>query len=91
MEFLGLFPQFHAFILSALPNIIQAFFAGVGDYYTWQLAERLYGVGSTTAWTTVRKPWLDLKSLLIQCLPAPTGHLQPLGMVLFNKDILKLS
>lgn len=33
-------------ILALLPNLVQAYFAAVGDYYTWQLAERMYGTGS---------------------------------------------
>ena len=62
MEYLSFYPQFRAIILSALPNAIQAISAGIGDYYTWQLAEKLYGKGSTTAWTAVRQTRLDLKS-----------------------------
>lgn len=62
MEYLSFYPQFRAIILSALPNTIQAISAGIGDYYTWQLAEKLYGKGSTTAWTAVRQTRLDLKS-----------------------------
>lgn len=57
MEFLEFFPQFRAMILAVLPNLVQSIFAGVGDYYTWQLAQKLYGVGSTTAWTTVCRAW----------------------------------
>lgn len=53
MEFLQLFPQFRALILSYLPGVIQSIFAGIGDFFTWQLAEKLYGAGSTSAWTTV--------------------------------------
>jgi phosphatidylinositol glycan class B len=40
------FPQFQAMILSILPNVVQGIFAAMGDYYTWQLAERIYGIGS---------------------------------------------
>jgi phosphatidylinositol glycan class B len=53
MAYLEFYPQFRAMILSAVPGATQAVFAGVGDFYTWQLAQKLYGVGSTTAWTTV--------------------------------------
>ena len=58
MEFLQFYPQFRAFILSALPSIIQGVIAAVGDFYTWQYAERLYGLGSRSAWVAVssRRP-----------------------------------
>ena len=49
MEFLEFFPQFRAMILAVLPNLVQAYFAAVGDYYTWQLAERIYGTGNKTS------------------------------------------
>jgi phosphatidylinositol glycan class B len=59
MEYLECFPQFRALVLSALPGATQAVFAGIGDFYTWQLAEKLYGAGSTTAWTTVSRSRAD--------------------------------
>lgn len=46
MEYLGLYPQFRALILSSAPNVVQAFIAAAGDYYTWQLTEKIYGTGS---------------------------------------------
>jgi phosphatidylinositol glycan class B len=46
MTLVSLFPQFRAMILAVLPNLVQAYFAAVGDYYTWQLAERIYGTGT---------------------------------------------
>ncbi|KAH6711222.1 glycosyltransferase family 22 protein [Leptodontidium sp. MPI-SDFR-AT-0119] len=61
MTFISLFPQFRAMILALLPNLVQAYFAAVGDYYTWQLAERMYGTGSKVSsaafWMTVFSPW----------------------------------
>ncbi|KAG4436254.1 hypothetical protein IFR05_008273 [Cadophora sp. M221] len=61
MTFVSLFPQFRAMILAVLPNLVQAYFAAVGDYYTWQLAERIYGTGSKVSnaafWMTVFSPW----------------------------------
>ena len=62
MEYLGFFPQFRALILSVLPNAVQAIFAGLSDYYTWQLAEKIYGVGSNTAWVAVSNAGSNLKS-----------------------------
>ena len=59
MELLGFFPQFQAMILSSLPNILQAIFAAFGDYYTWKMSEKMYGIGSNTAWAAVSKnTWL---------------------------------
>ncbi|KAI6715107.1 GPI mannosyltransferase 3 [Diplocarpon mali] len=61
MIFLGFFPQFRAMLLVVLPNLLQAYFAAVGDYYTWQLAERIYGTGSKVSkaalWMTMFSPW----------------------------------
>ena len=45
----------------AAPKTVQAVFAGLGDYYTWKLAERIYGHDSSGAWAalalTVVSPW----------------------------------
>ncbi|KAH6672869.1 glycosyltransferase family 22 protein [Halenospora varia] len=61
MTFVSIFPQVRAMALSILPNIVQAFFAGASDYYTWQLAERIYGQESNAGWAallmTVFSPW----------------------------------
>ncbi|KAH7409133.1 glycosyltransferase family 22 protein [Cadophora sp. MPI-SDFR-AT-0126] len=61
MTFISLFPQFRAMILAVLPNLVQAYFAAIGDYYTWQLAERIYGTGtkvsSAVFWMTIFSPW----------------------------------
>jgi phosphatidylinositol glycan class B len=53
MEFLKFFPQFRAMILSVLPNVVQGVIAAFGDYYTWQLAQKIYGIGSNAALVTV--------------------------------------
>jgi phosphatidylinositol glycan class B len=53
MASLGCYPQFRAMILAVLPNLVQAYFAALGDFYTWQLSEKIYGEGSNDAWTTV--------------------------------------
>ncbi|TVY86221.1 GPI mannosyltransferase, partial [Lachnellula willkommii] len=61
MEFVSCFPQFRATILAVLPNVVQAYFAAVGDYYTWQLSEKIYGRGSNASWAsllmTIFSPW----------------------------------
>ena len=45
----------------AAPKTVQAVFAGLGDYYTWKLAERIYGHDSSEAWAalalTAASPW----------------------------------
>jgi phosphatidylinositol glycan class B len=53
MEYLGFFPQFRAMILAVLPNIVQSVIAALGDFYTWKLAQKMYGVGSNAALATV--------------------------------------
>ncbi|TVY34375.1 GPI mannosyltransferase, partial [Lachnellula occidentalis] len=61
MEFVSCFPQFRATVLAVLPNIVQAYFAAVGDYYTWQLSEKIYGRGNNASWAsllmTIFSPW----------------------------------
>ena len=48
-------------LLVAGPKTFQALFAATGDYYTWKLAENIFGKDSNTAWTTlvltVLSPW----------------------------------
>src|SRR3954447_22232938 len=48
-------------LLVAAPKILQAVFAGLGDFYTWKLAKRIYGQDSSEAWATltltVLSPW----------------------------------
>lgn len=53
MEFLQFYPQFRAMIMSALPRIVQGIIAAIGDFYTWKYAERVYGLGSQSAWVSV--------------------------------------
>jgi phosphatidylinositol glycan class B len=48
-------------LLLAAPKILQAVFAGLSDFYTWKLAERIYGHDSREAWATlvltIASPW----------------------------------
>lgn len=53
MSLISFFPQFRAMILAVLPNLVQAYFAAAGDYYTWQFAERLYGTGTKVSGAVV--------------------------------------
>ncbi len=39
--------------LIAAPKVMQTGFAALGDWYTWRLAEKLYGQNSTVAWSVV--------------------------------------
>ncbi|CZR58100.1 related to dolichyl-phosphate-mannose-glycolipid alpha-mannosyltransferase [Phialocephala subalpina] len=61
MQLLSAFPQFRGMILALLPNLVQAYFAALSDYYTWQLSERIYGTGSNASWVaimmSVLSPW----------------------------------
>lgn len=53
MESFAIHPQSKATILIVLPKILQGVFAATGDYFTWKFAERIYGRGSSFAWTAV--------------------------------------
>ncbi|KAJ4392024.1 glycosylphosphatidylinositol anchor biosynthesis [Gnomoniopsis smithogilvyi] len=54
-------PSFRASILAVLPKLVQACFAVLGDFYTWKLAEKVYGQGTRSAWSalcvTILNPW----------------------------------
>ncbi|KAI1335143.1 glycosyltransferase family 22 protein [Xylariaceae sp. FL0016] len=54
-------PMVKAKWLLVAPRIIQTGFAALGDWYTWRLAEKLYGPSSTAAWSvllmTLLNPW----------------------------------
>ncbi|KAI1467116.1 glycosyltransferase family 22 protein [Daldinia caldariorum] len=47
--------------LLAAPKVLQAGFAALSDWYSWRLAERLYGRGSAAAWSVLLmalvNPW----------------------------------
>lgn len=46
MVLLSFFPQFRAMALGVLPNLVQGVIAAFGDFYTWKLAQKMYGAGS---------------------------------------------
>lgn len=54
-------PEFSATVLVAAPKVVQAIFAALGDYYTWQLAVEIYGktggISTAALWLTVLNPW----------------------------------
>ncbi|KAI1213080.1 glycosyltransferase family 22 protein [Annulohypoxylon truncatum] len=57
----GMSPITKAKWLIAAPKILQTGFAALSDWYSWRLAEKLYGQGSVTAWSvllmTLLNPW----------------------------------
>lgn len=53
MASVSYFPQFQALVLPDLPRVVQSLFAAAGDFYTWRLAEKVYGQGSNAAWAAV--------------------------------------
>ncbi|OLE52862.1 MAG: hypothetical protein AUG51_15980 [Acidobacteria bacterium 13_1_20CM_3_53_8] len=58
---LQLSPSLRDEFFLAAPKTVQAVFAGLGDYYTWKLAKRIYGHDSSEAWAalalTALSPW----------------------------------
>ncbi|KAI0010306.1 glycosyltransferase family 22 protein [Xylariaceae sp. FL0662B] len=54
-------PKAKAQWLLAAPKVLQTGFAALSDWYTWRLAEKLYGRSSTAAWSvlsmTLLNPW----------------------------------
>ncbi|KAI1769052.1 glycosyltransferase family 22 protein [Hypoxylon sp. FL1150] len=57
----GIAPTVKAKWLIAAPKVLQTGFAALGDWYSWRLAEKLYGHGSVAAWSvllmTLANPW----------------------------------
>lgn len=62
---LQLSPSYHAELLIAAPKLLQAFIAAAGDYYTWRLAERIYGKRSQQSWAAVCSPHICLDQVLL--------------------------
>ncbi|KAI1376793.1 glycosyltransferase family 22 protein [Hypoxylon crocopeplum] len=57
----GMNPMTKAKWLLAAPKVLQTGFAALSDWYSWRLAEKLYGHGSAAAWSvllmTLLNPW----------------------------------
>ncbi len=49
----NLSPDSHAELMIAVPKMVQAVFAALGDYYTWRLGQKIYGRESKEAWAAV--------------------------------------
>jgi hypothetical protein len=41
------------YVLLGAPKVVQAVFAAAGDYFTWQLAVKVYGADSNVSWFAV--------------------------------------
>ncbi|KAI2615448.1 glycosyltransferase family 22 protein [Hypoxylon sp. NC1633] len=57
----GMDPRTKATWLVVAPKVLQTGFAALSDWYSWRLAEKLYGHGSAAAWSvllmTLLNPW----------------------------------
>ncbi|KAI0128473.1 Alg9-like mannosyltransferase family-domain-containing protein [Xylariales sp. AK1849] len=53
--------RYKAITLLAVPKVMQAGFAALGDWYAWRLAEKLFGRNSAAAWSVllmgIANPW----------------------------------
>lgn len=91
MGLLGISPAITSTVLVALPKIIQSVFAAASDFYTWKLAEKLYGVNSNQSWAAVSSyhfSCLFAFSVLMKNIVLGLG-LQPLAVVLLDPDFLQ--
>ena len=52
-DLLNLPSSWQANVLVAAPRLVQAPIAAASDYFTWKLAERIYGVESNASWVAV--------------------------------------
>ncbi|KAB5558126.1 glycosyltransferase family 22 protein [Coniochaeta sp. 2T2.1] len=62
MTLLDVVPSVKSSVLVALPKVIQSVFAAASDFYTWKLAEKVFGANSNPAWAafwmSTFNPWL---------------------------------
>lgn len=96
----GLSPLGHADLLVVAPKVTQALFASLGDFYTWKLADYVFGADSVEAWATVcglhstRPTNVDDFADSVRCLPALTVDAdcgQSLAIFLLNSNTIQLS
>lgn len=75
---------------------MQAGFAALGDWYTWRLAGKLYGQDTPVTWSVVSVFYPGSYIFYFPEVNSEMGWLdsddpaQPLAVVHFNEDILKL-
>lgn len=91
-EALRLTPMTRGDLLVAAPKTTQAVFAAIGDYYTWKLAGRVYGLWSNEAWVAVCKATMrgGRSSDRANGYAACPDRSQPMAVVLLHSDSLKL-
>ena len=93
---IGTSTKLKAQCLVAAPKVMQAGFAALGDWYTWRLAGKLYGQDTPVTWSVVSVFYLGSCIFYLLEVNLKMGWLdsddpaQPLAVVHFNKDILKL-
>ena len=91
MKLLYVAPELRAVALVAVPKLAQAVFAALGDFYTWKLAESIYGNGSVASWAAVRCPPSRLRDLGLTRWTALDDGAQPLAVVLLHEDVFQLA
>ncbi len=89
----GIAPKAKAKWLIAAPKILQTGFASLSDWYSWRLAEKLYGHGSVAAWSVVSPfgpPLVTLTHTLVThtYVLVADDLAKPLAMVYCDEDIL---
>ena len=93
---IGTSTKLKAQCLVAAPKVMQAGFAALGDWYTWRLAGKLYGQDTPVTWSVVSVFYLGSCIFYLPEVNSKMGWLdsddpaQPLAVVHFNEDILKL-
>lgn len=99
MDLFQVFLPFRAFALVALPKIIQSVLSALSDFYTWKLAEKIYGQGSNAAWSAVcdflpraLPPYSHSAAcLILGCILSVLGnYFQPMALVLLHEDVFQL-
>ena len=82
-------------LLLVAPRVAQAVFAACVDYYTWSLAQQLYGTESKCAQISVREcelllPSTSVLTLARMCLAVRVDCTEPMELVLLHPYIIKL-
>lgn len=67
----------------AAPKVTQAVVAALGDYYTWELGERVYGRGSREAWAAV----CSIHSVQFNAFPMLIRHCNVLIYLMFLSQL----
>jgi hypothetical protein len=89
MSILHISPPVISSALVVLPKVIQSVFAAASDFYTWKLAEKVFGTNSNQAWAAVSIPRTPLQPVLTRTTVLGVC-LQPLALVLLHQNVLQL-